>query len=74
MYRGPGTIRCRVNDHQDDIESVQVDLMDITGDYEDMIYDPITEMWEVTFSNTMGADIGEYTALIAAKSVRPIPG
>lgn len=66
---GSGTIRCRVNDHQDDIESVQVDLHDITGGYEDMIYDPIAGMWSVTFSNTEGAEIGEYTCLIAAKSV-----
>ncbi len=65
---GSGTISCRVNDHQDDVESVQVDLHGLTGGIEDMIYDPVEELWSLTFSNEMMQPIGDYTALIAAKS------
>jgi hypothetical protein len=65
---GSGTISCRVRDHQEDVESVQVDLYDMTGGVEDMVYDPVQETWSVTFSNDLGKPVGEYEYLIAAKS------
>ena len=65
---GSGKISCKVYDHQDDIESVQVDLHGITGGVEDLVYDPLAGEWSVTFSNLSGADVGQYKCLLSAKS------
>jgi len=65
---GSGTISCKVYDHQDDIESVQVSLHGFTGGTEDLTYDAVEGVWSITFSNEYGAAVGEYQCLLSAKS------
>ncbi|MCD6217359.1 PQQ-like beta-propeller repeat protein [bacterium] len=63
---GSAIIRCKVDDHQDNISGVYMNAIPFAGAPVQLVFnDP---MWEVEFSNTAGAPVGIYNQLIMALS------
>jgi hypothetical protein len=69
---GSATIRCRVDDHQDDVSNVFLVATPFTGAPVEMLPDAVNPgYWTVDISNTEGAPIGDYIQLIMALSPNP---
>ena len=66
---GSAIIRCKVDDHQDNISGVYMNAIPFTGAPVQLIFnDPL---YEVTISNTAGASEGIYNQLMMALSPNP---
>ncbi len=69
---GSAIIRCRVDDHQDDISTVNLNAIPFTGAPVEMLPDVTAPgYYEVEISNTEGAPVGDYIQMIMAQSPNP---
>lgn len=68
---GSGIISCNVLDHQDDVESVIADTVELTGGVTVLEY-ASADLWEAEILNSESASEGDY--LIPIKATSPNPG
>ncbi|MFH1676158.1 MAG: carboxypeptidase-like regulatory domain-containing protein [bacterium] len=66
--QGEGTIFSEVYDWQDNIQDVSVDTTPITGHITHLSYNPDTERYEASITNSQDAVPGDYRCLLAAFS------
>ena len=68
---GSGTISCNVLDHQDDVESVIADTVELTGGV--TVLEHVSgDLYEGEITNSEGAPEGDY--LVSIKAMSPNPG
>lgn len=68
---GTGTISCKVLDHQDDVEAVVADTVELTGGISVLNFAG-ADTWEVEITNSEGAPEGIYIVQIKSASPNPL--
>jgi hypothetical protein len=63
-----GLVQVTVNDWQDDVDTVQLSIPEVTGEEFVSLSAAGNDIWEVNLTNAMGADIGDYSMLVKTTS------